>query len=121
LLLGLIFHYGWSVEATPVSSAINREIPIPTGARNVLLCFSAASIKIVKTSWKVRNISIKRPCTTEVPPPRVVETLRGPGKMHETRAAATIPARICVGISRAARTKSRAPTRRSPTVTYKAY
>ena len=34
----------------PDSSAINNDSPIPTGARYVPLCFSAASIKIVKTS-----------------------------------------------------------------------
>ncbi len=53
----------------------------------------------------------------EVSPPSVVETVRGPGKRHETRAAATMLPTTWVGIRSAARTKSRAPTMRRPTVT----
>ena len=34
----------------PVNSALNSDSPMPTGAMNVALCFSAASMKIVKTS-----------------------------------------------------------------------
>ena len=34
----------------PVSSAMNNDKPMPTGAIKVALCFSAASMKMVKTS-----------------------------------------------------------------------
>lgn len=79
----------------PVSSAIKSERPIPMGAIKVPLCFSAASMKMVKTSSAERNISMKRPCTTEVPPPRFVRTVRGPGNSAEHIAAAVIPPSIC--------------------------
>ena len=67
--------------------------PIPIGAIKVPLCFSAASMKIVKTSSAVKNISMNRPWTIEVPPPRFVRTVRGPGKRAEQMAAAVIPPR----------------------------
>ena len=78
----------------PVSSAMNSERPIPTGAMNVPLCFSAANMKIVKTSSAVKNISMKRPCEIDVPPARLVLTVRGPGKSAETVAAAVMPPKI---------------------------
>lgn len=74
---------------------MNRERPIPTGAMNVPLCFSAANIKIVKTSCAVRNISMKRPWTTDVPPPRLVLIVDGPGNSAEQIAAAVIPPNTC--------------------------
>lgn len=46
------------VKYTPDSSAMKSERPIPTGARNVPLCFSAASRKMVITSCAVKNISM---------------------------------------------------------------
>ena len=64
-----------------------------TGAMNVALCFSAASMKMVRMSRKVRNISMNRPRTTEVPGLNVVRTESGPGNKHDTIAAATMPAR----------------------------
>jgi len=66
---------------------MNKESPIPIGARKVPLCFSAASMKMVKTSSEVRNISMNKPRAMDVPPPRVVETLRGPGNKADTTAA----------------------------------
>lgn len=66
---------------------------MPTGAMNVPLCFSAASMKIVKTSSAVRNISMNRPWAMEVPPLRLVRTVNGPGKSAEHMAAAVIPPR----------------------------
>lgn len=78
----------------PVSSAINRARPIPIGAMKVPLCFSAASIKIVKTNSAVRNISMKRPRVIDVPPAKAVPDVTGPGNRAETRAAAVIPPRI---------------------------
>lgn len=46
------------MKNTPDSSAMNRESPIPMGAKNVPLCFSAARRKMVMTSWDVKNISM---------------------------------------------------------------
>ena len=45
----------------PTSSAMKRLNPMPTGAIKFPWCFSAASMKIVKTSWAVRIISIMTP------------------------------------------------------------
>jgi len=50
---------------------------------------------MVKISSAVRNISMKTPCTREVPPPRVVVTSRGTGRRASTMAAAVIPPSIC--------------------------
>ena len=38
--------------------------------------------------------SMKRPCVTEVLPPREVRTLNGPGSMQDTAAEQAIPPRI---------------------------
>lgn len=62
------------VKYTPQSSETKSARPMPMGARNVALCFSAASMKITKTSSAVRNISRNRPWAVLVLPPRVVET-----------------------------------------------
>ena len=51
---------------SPYKCAINKLKPIPTGATNVALCFSAASIMIVSTSMMVTNISMKRPIVSAV-------------------------------------------------------
>ena len=48
-------------ESVPASSATKRARPMPTGAMNVALVFSAASINTVKTSSAVKNISMKSP------------------------------------------------------------
>lgn len=90
---------------------------MPMGAMNVPLCFSAANMKIVKTSWAVRNISMKRPCVIDVPPDRLVRTVSGPGKRAEQIAAAVIPPRICETARRSPRKYGRAPTRHMPSVT----
>ncbi len=65
---------------SPVIWQINKLSPIPSGARNVARCFSTASMKMTSMSWIVRNISMKRPWTVEVPAPRETETRSGPGK-----------------------------------------
>jgi hypothetical protein len=93
----------------PANSAMNNARPIPIGARNVPLCFSAASMKLlifscfvpkthykrtymVKMSCEVKNISIKTPRSRLVfgLELRVVRTRRGPGNNPETTAAAAI-------------------------------
>ena len=79
-------------EQLPASSAIKSAKPMPIGARNVDLCFSAASMKMQKMSWKVKNISINRPRTTEVFRPNLVRTARGPGNKPDTRAAEAMAA-----------------------------
>ena len=73
---------------------MNSERPIPIGARNVPLCFSAASMRIVKMSKAVQNISINRPRGMETPAARVVRTLRSPGNSVDTTAEAAIPPTI---------------------------
>ena len=85
--------------------------------QNLPLCFSAANMKIVKTSSAVSIISMKSPCTTFVPPPRLVCAARGPGNIQLTRAAAVKPPRICITKSRKARSHGRAPIRHIPSVT----
>jgi hypothetical protein len=73
---------------------MKRDNPMPMGARKVPLCFSAASMRMVKTNMAVRNISMNRPLTTEVPPPRVVDTFIALGKRQETIPAAAMAPRI---------------------------
>jgi hypothetical protein len=67
---------------------------MPTGAMNVLLCFSAASMKIVKSSSAERNIPRNRPWMAGVLLPRFVRTVRKPGKRVGHMAAAVLPQRI---------------------------
>jgi hypothetical protein len=97
---------------------MNNESPMPIGAINVPLCFSAANMKMVKTSSAVRNISMKRPCVTEVPPPRFVRTVKGPGNKAEQIAAAVIPPSTCATNKKRPRKYGSAPTRHIPSVTY---
>lgn len=90
---------------------------IPIGAMNVPLCFSDASIMIVKTSWPVKNISMNNPWATDVSALNLVPTLSSPGNMQDTSPAAAMPATICVMKSKAPRIQSRAPIRQRPRVT----
>jgi hypothetical protein len=60
---------------------------------------------------------MKRPWAVLVPPPRVVETLSGPGKRAETTAAAQIEDSIWAMKMTAARKGVTAPMKRSPRVT----
>jgi hypothetical protein len=105
------------VKNTPTISATKSDNPMPMGARKVALCFSAASMKIVKTSRDVRNISRNTPMAGVTPLPRVVETLRGPGRIAETTPAAAMPASIWEMKQRRARRGVRAWMRRRPRVT----
>jgi hypothetical protein len=73
---------------------MKRDRPIPMGAMNVPLCFSAASMKIVKSSSGERNISMIRPWMTGVLLPRFVRTVRKPGKRAGHVAAAVMSQRI---------------------------
>jgi hypothetical protein len=50
---------------------------MPIGAMNVARCFSAASIKMVKTSSIVKNISMKSPRATFVSDANEVVTDKG--------------------------------------------
>ena len=83
--------------------ATNSAKPNPTGAMKVALCFSMARKKTVRTRKMVRNISMNKPCETEVPPPREVRTVRGPGRSALVMAAATIPPSSCTTTRRAPR------------------
>jgi len=96
----------------------NSANPTPTGARKVSLLFSTASISTVNTSSHVRNISIKTPCVIDVVGLSVVFTaLMSPGNMHDTRPAATMPARSCVGRKMIPRVQGSLPARHKPNVT----
>jgi len=105
------------ISDVPESSAMKRERPMPTGARKVPLCFSAASMKMQKTSSAVKNISMNSPCTMLEPPPRVVDTFSGPGKSAETTAAEAIEPKICDINTRPPRVQLTAPIRHMPRVT----
>ena len=100
------------------SSATKRARPIPTGATNVLGCFSAASMRITKRSRAVQNISMKTPLTMETPGERVVAYVIGPGNMQSTRAAAMMPPRISAGRRKSARVHSRDPLSTIPRRTW---
>jgi hypothetical protein len=105
------------VKKTPVSSATKSDKPMPMGARKVPLCFSAASMRMVKTSMAVRNISMNSPLTIEVPPPRVVDTFMAEGKRHETIPAAAMAPRIWPMKTSRPRTHLHAPIRQRARVT----
>jgi hypothetical protein len=55
---------------------------MPIGAMKVARCFSAASMKMVKTSSAVKNISMKRPRATFVSADNVVATANFCQDMH---------------------------------------
>ena len=105
------------MKYTPANSATNRDRPIPTGAKKVPLCFSAASMRMVKTRRAVRNISMNSPRAMDVSPPRVVETLRGPGKSADTTPEAAIEPRSWARKIRPARNQGTAPMRAMARVT----
>ena len=67
---------------------------MPTGVMNVLSSFSAASMKIVKSSSAERNISRNRPWMAGVLLPRFVQTVRKPAKRVGHMAAAVLPQTI---------------------------
>lgn len=105
------------VSDLPQSSARKKERPIPTGARNVALCFTTASMIITNTSWAVKNISMNKPWDMDVPPPKVVSTLRLFGNRQDATPAAAMPPRICAMTTRTLRTAGNPPTRKSARVT----
>ena len=51
----------------PANSQTKSARPMPTGAMNVALFFSAASMRTVMVNMAVKNISMNKPCATEVP------------------------------------------------------
>jgi hypothetical protein len=91
--------------------------PIPTGAMNVPACFSAASMKMVKTNCAVRIISMKNPCAIVVVALNVVLTFNPPENRTLTRAAATIPPRTWTITRSAARKMVIEPISHIPKVT----
>lgn len=117
------------------SSAMNSAKPMPTGARKVPLCFSAASMKIVKISMAVVNISMtaprsasaislafakiysQTPCAIDVFPPSVVLTFIGPGNNAETSPALAILPKSCATTTTPALTHLTAPMSAIPSVT----
>lgn len=61
--------------------------------------------------------SASYPCAIDAPPPRVVETLSGPGRIAETTAAADMAPRICDMKTKPARTQPTAPIKANANVT----
>ena len=92
---------------------MKRDSPIPIGARNVALCFSAASMKIVKISSAVRSISMNSPRVIDVPSLRVVRTASGPGNKADTMPAAEIAPSTWENTRRPALSQLMAPTKAS--------
>ena len=95
-----------------------RRAYIPTGATGLAWFRSAASMKMVKTSCDVRNISRNKPCTTVMSLLSDVDTRRGPGVKASTRPAAAMPPSIWVTMRSMPRNQGRAPTRHMPKVTF---
>lgn len=86
---------GGGEEDVPAISATNKASPMPIGAMNVSLLFSAASMRTVIIKRQVRNISINSPWTILVPVRKVVLTkLIGLGNIPSTRPAAAMAPRI---------------------------
>ncbi len=106
-----------TAEGVPVSSAMKSARPMPMGAMYVALCFSAANMKMVKTNCAVRNISMKTPCTTFVPPPSDVRITRGPGNRTLTMPALDMAPAIWEMTMRSPRNQDIAPMRHIPRVT----
>lgn len=106
-------------RSIPDSSHMKRARPMPTGAMKVALCFSAANMKMVKTSSAVRNISMKRPRAMEHGGlvERVVRTARGPGKRADTMPAAAMPPSIWATKTTIPLIQEIAPMRHMPRVT----
>lgn len=104
-------------RSLPVNSATKSASPIPTGAMKLPVCFSAASMKMVKTRDMVKSISMITPCAIDVVALSSVLTFRPPVNSPLTIAAAAMAATICVTKRSAARTMSMAPIRYIPTVT----
>jgi hypothetical protein len=71
----------------------------------------------VRTNCVVANISMKRPCETDVPPPSRTLTGIGPGKVAETAAAAAIPPNIWAKKTQTQRVAGTAPMSHNVSVT----
>lgn len=98
--------------------ATNNASPIPMGAMNVSLLFSAASMSTTNVSSAVMNISMNTPWVMLVPSERVVLTTpMSPGNMDSTSAPAHIAATICAGTRKRDRITGRVPASTMPRVT----
>lgn len=109
-----MLYFVYSLSRCP----IKRAMPIPIGASHVAFDFTAASKITVMTNIVVVNISMKRPRTIEVPPPRRTLTGNGPGKSADETPAAAMPPRICAVKITRQRTAGTAPTSHSVKVTW---
>lgn len=98
---------------------MNKANPMPMGAINVARDFSAASMRMTKTSSEVRNISMKTPCAIVVPFVKRVMVNSGPlpGNKQELRAAPAIPPSSWAGKRNAPRIHGRVPVKHIPNVT----
>lgn len=92
-------------------------LPIPTGAMKVALCFSFASMRIVKTSSAVKNASMKRPFGILRPSDSVVRTFAGAGKSPIIKPEAAMLPAIWAKKRNKARTNVIAPVNSKANVT----
>ena len=97
---------------------MNKASPMPIDAMNVALDFSAANIKMVKSSSTVRMASMNKPWAIEVPPLKVVSTSRGVENMQETRATATMSPSTWAGTSSKPRAQESVPLITIPNTTW---
>lgn len=101
--------YKKSTRHIPIKCATKSARPMASGAMKVVRLFSTASMMIVKMSSAVSIASRKSPCITVASEEREFSAWRGPGSKPETRPAATIAPRNCIGITQTNRTQSNAP------------
>lgn len=81
----------------------------------VSLDFSAASMRMTKTSCAVMNISMKSPCATDMPGLRTVLTFdRSAPNIAATSPPAHIDASSCAGTRKAVRSQGTWPDKLRP-------
>lgn len=119
--LKLYVCYDWALAISnlPASSHIKRASPMPIGARKVSFDFSAASMRMTKTSSAVMNISINNPFAVDVSADNKVLT----AKIWSLNIAAASPpahmdASSCAGMRKAVRAHGSCPARLKPKDTY---
>lgn len=98
---------------------MKRASPMPTGARKVSFDFSAASMRITKTSSAVMNISINKPFAIDVPDDNKVLTAKiWSLNIAAARPPAHMDASSCAGMRKAVRAHGSCPARLNPKETF---
>jgi len=111
--------WGLEMRYVPPIMATKSANPIPIGAMNVSLLFSAASMSTTKTSSAVMNISMNTPWTTLVEgDSEVFVAAMSPGNITFTTAPAHIAAMSCAGNRNRVRIGGTTPDSTRPRVTY---